>query len=64
MQSNERIDYRCPECGSRQVAVDACAKWDAVEQTWKLAGTHDIMTCNGCAHEGYVWKFLIRKGKS
>lgn len=50
-KTTKRIDYRCPVCGSREVCVDACARWDIPQQAFKLSGTHDGMTCQDCGYD-------------
>ncbi|NLF98728.1 MAG: hypothetical protein GX565_01105 [Lentisphaerae bacterium] len=46
-----RIDYRCPECGSRDVAVDAAAKWNVNRQDWELTCVQDCIACQECGYE-------------
>jgi len=42
----------CLRCGSHDILLDACARWNVEEQCWDLAGTHDPQTCAGCGAEG------------
>ncbi len=44
-------DYRCPECGSRELVSDAYARWDFGSQTWELSSTYDPLICDECGEE-------------
>lgn len=62
-----RIDYRCPDCGSRDVAADAAARWNFDRQEWELACTHDCITCQDCGHEsatGRGFEVDVKKARS
>lgn len=47
----KKIDYRCEECGSKDVRRDAWAEWDTKTQEWVLASTFDDAHCEKCGGE-------------
>ena len=49
----ERIEMRCPHCGSENIIKDAAAAWDAEAQDWSLTCVHDHETCEDCGRSGY-----------
>lgn len=55
----KNFDYRCPECGARDVCVDAASKWNLLHQRWEHATEHDVVTCQKCGHEGGIDTFEI-----
>lgn len=55
-QQEKRIRIVCGDCGSENVVMDACAKWDYVLQEWVLAGFQDNATCNDCGSENTIEK--------
>lgn len=44
----DKLDYRCPECGSDDVTMDATARWNADGQYWVLSDTLGPLTCQDC----------------
>lgn len=44
-------DFRCPKCGSRNVAADAYAVWDFKRQEWRLLTTYDNIKCLDCDYD-------------
>ena len=47
-----RIEMRCPHCGSANIFKDAIAEWDADAQEWTLVSVHDHETCEDCGRSG------------
>jgi hypothetical protein len=43
-----RVAMVCRDCGSENVAADAWAKWDTVEQDWSLGVAFDEGFCDDC----------------
>lgn len=43
--------FRCSECGSRDVRIDAWAEWDILTQRWILSETYDNAYCRDCEGE-------------
>ncbi len=48
----ERVEMRCPHCGSENIVKDATAAWDADAQEWSLTSTQDHETCENCGRSG------------
>lgn len=46
-----KVDFRCPQCGSRNVVSDATAQWNVNSQSWELCGTYDCTTCQDCDYD-------------
>lgn len=46
-----KIDYLCPNCGSKSVTSDANAVWDLKSQTWVIGNVFDSMYCCDCEYE-------------
>ena len=46
------IARTCRACGSRNIIVDAVAKWARTAQVFVRADTHDHATCLECGEEG------------
>ncbi len=42
----------CPNCGSKNIVRDACARWDVDTQRWALADVHQCDFCDQCSAEG------------
>lgn len=55
----KKIDYRCPECGSYSMVIDACADWDWKAQEWRLCGVNDVVTCQDCGYEDHTGRSEI-----
>jgi hypothetical protein len=47
------IEMHCPRCGSKDLLIDATARWNTAAQAWELAGTQDAITCEKCGAENY-----------
>ena len=43
----------CPKCDSRDVTVEATARWNPVTQVYEMSGHFDRKTCGNCGHESY-----------
>ena len=48
----DKIELRCPHCGSANIFKDAAAAWDAEAQEWTLVSVHDHETCEDCERSG------------
>lgn len=42
----------CTRCGSDDIVVDACARWNPETTAWELSGTYDDKTCCACETSG------------
>jgi hypothetical protein len=51
-RSMDKIELRCPHCGSANIFKDAAAAWDAEAQEWTLVSVHDHETCEDCDRSG------------
>lgn len=58
MTDTKRHKFQCPDCGSKNVFVEACVRWDENNQDWELDTVHDIATCNDCLSETYPEYFF------
>jgi predicted RNA-binding Zn-ribbon protein involved in translation (DUF1610 family) len=50
----KKVDYRCPNCGSRDICSDAAARWNVQRQVWELCDIHDNMACQECGVDGNI----------
>lgn len=61
MNTPERKQPVCPDCGSTEVRLDAYAAWNTESQDWELSATFDSCTCEDCGEEarhGPEWKVI------
>lgn len=49
-----RLEMICKTCGSRNVARDAWALWDATSQQWELGAVFDYAHCHDCDAETHL----------
>lgn len=51
LPASPRVDYYCPECGSREVRWDAYACWDSEHQQFELQNMFEDCICDNCGEE-------------
>lgn len=51
MTEQPMIQKVCAECGSDDVSVDACARWNPEAGAWELSATYDNAHCGKCDGE-------------
>lgn len=56
-----RIAKACKYCGSRDIRIDAFAKWNVRTQKWELDQVFDDVHCNKCDGETSIKEVVLTK---